>query len=1511
LGDFLFANIIFYYIRLSISAYILPEKFILLRKIIGIKKPTCAGLNFSLRNNPYCDLLLQTYNLKIKRMKKILGLDIGTNSIGWALIENDIKEQTGKIIGIGSRIVPMEGREKDFEAGTAESKAAERRQARGARRLLQRYKLRRQRLIKALAQLGWFPESFPLNFKELEKFNINSFIPYEPSTIDEAKNILGYVNKKGEKTLLNDWIIYYLRTKALTQQIGLQELGRIIYHFNQRRGFKSSRKENKVQDDSEEVKYPKREKGIEIVTIISVTESSEKSKYGKVFEVKYKTAEGYPFTGTTIRKSKPDWESKQIELEITQIISKDLSSRFELRLPDRTDWEKMKIALEKDMNESGLHPGQYHLTHIIANRNYRIKERIIDRNFYQQELKAIWETQSRFYPSLNNTDKLPLIIALLYPHNESKQKELNEKGLYNLIANDIIYYQRDLKSQKHLIADCRYERKNYRDKSGKQQAFKVISKSHPSFQEFRIWQDIHNLKIIQLEQKNEKGKMVFDIDVSGHFLTDENKEKLFKLFDSRTSITQAAILKALSTKENPLIDKTHRMNYPEEKEFKGNETKALFRKVFKRHDYTEQGESLLNDSKKIDLLWHILYSLNDEKYIANAVKNNFGFEDDMAKHFAKLPEFKSEYASFSQKAINKLLPLLRCGNCWKVEAIDKITIGRIEKIITGEFDENINEKTRQEIAKRNFKAVEDFKGLPLFLTSYVVYGRHSERENEEKYEQPEDVNILERGELRNPIVEQISNETLQVVKDIWKQFGRPDEIHIELARDLKKNNEERQEITRQNTKNEADRKRITAILKELSNTNPGSIGDIERLRLWEETGNEQAYETSIKFSKEPTKAEIEKYKLWGEQNHISPYTGKVIPLSLLFTSAYQIEHIIPRSRFFDDSFGNKTICEAAVNSFKDNSTAMQLINEYGGRELEHHGTKFRLLNPDEYIQHIDRTFRGKKKRAFKSETIPEGFIERQLNDTRYIGRKLNELLYPVATDSVIFTSGSITSDLKEKWGLHRVWKNLLQPRFERLEKITGEKLISFDNETNNIHFKKDYKRIDHRHHALDALIIAATSRSHIQYLNTLNAQNNSADEKQKYSYLVKAKVREFILPWQTFTKDAREALEQIIVSHKNRIRLITKGFNVITKYVQDEKGKWLKKAIKQAKGQLLSVRKSMFKEPLGKILIAEYKKDVDIKKAIKHQLDFTQKHNGVWKSQHLRVALSELRKRIDTIIKNCEFDEKTVLKFLTANPLTDKEYNPITKIDLLYFAEYSAKRRTINKDFKESTLESIPYSNHLPIAKTIKEHLKEYGADAFTGEGLEVLGKKVGKPVTKITTYEAIGSKMDFKGKLVEADKGSNLYFVIYENIETCERIINEKSSIPILEAIERKANGLPVADEMSGYRSIVLSPNDLVYVPDEEDLERIKAKHANPINWENKKRIGNRIYKVMSFSGPDCLFLPHYVSSLIMPYDSKIKKGEFGSLNKTEKTIDSTSTIKRLCVKIKIDRLGNIKPAL
>ena len=89
--------------------------------------------------------------------------------------------------------------------------------------------------------------------------------------------------------------------------------------------------------------------------------------------------------------------------------------------------------------------------------------------------------------------------------------------------------------------------------------------------------------------------------------------------------------------------------------------------------------------------------------------------------------------------------------------------------------------------------------------------------------------------------------------------------------------------------------------------------------------------TETDLKKRPSRSEVLRYKLWLEQKYRSPYTGEVIPLGKLFTPAYEIEHVIPQSCYFDDSFSNKVICEAEVNKLKSNLLGHEFIVKHHGR----------------------------------------------------------------------------------------------------------------------------------------------------------------------------------------------------------------------------------------------------------------------------------------------------------------------------------------------------------------------------------------------------------------------------------------------------------------------------------------------------------------------------------------------------------------------------------------------------
>lgn len=208
-------------------------------------------------------------------MKRVLGLDLGSNSIGWGLIEQDFQQKEGKIIASGSRIIPMDqGLLGDFEKGNTVSQTAERTFYRSTRKLRQRHLLRRERLHRVLHILGFLPPYYDkqINFsKRYGKFvdNTEPKLAYEEGRflfMDSFQEMLSdfkshqpnlfYSKKKGEESKIPyDWTIYYLRKKALSQKISKEELAWIILNFNQKRGYYQLRGEEEAENPNKEVTY--------------------------------------------------------------------------------------------------------------------------------------------------------------------------------------------------------------------------------------------------------------------------------------------------------------------------------------------------------------------------------------------------------------------------------------------------------------------------------------------------------------------------------------------------------------------------------------------------------------------------------------------------------------------------------------------------------------------------------------------------------------------------------------------------------------------------------------------------------------------------------------------------------------------------------------------------------------------------------------------------------------------------------------------------------------------------------------------------------------------------------------------------------------------------------------------------------------------------------------------------------------------------------------------------------
>jgi CRISPR-associated endonuclease Csn1 len=325
-------------------------------------------------------------------------------------------------------------------------------------------------------------------------------------------------------------------------------------------------------------------------------------------------------------------------------------------------------------------------------------------------------------------------------------------------------------------------------------------------------------------------------------------------------------------------------------------------------------------------------------------------------------------------------------------------------------------------------------------------------------------------DVRNPLVQQSLYELRNVVNAIIREHGKPDMIRVELARDTKLPKWRRKGILALNRRREARR-------------------DALRKRLVEEG-----------LLAAPTLEDLIKYELWEECNHTCPYTGKKIPLSNLFSSAWQIEHIIPYSRSLDDSQANKTLCHWKENQRKHNQTPYEAFGHDKAR-YEEILERVRKFQPVERIVKRDHAnfaivqARNTKINKFLIKNVEKEltseFISRQLVDTAYISRLVRNYLRHICA-RVEASPGRTTATLRRLWGLNTI--------------LSGHPELK--------------QREDHRQHAVDALVVACTTPGFVQTMSRYHSYDREPGRER------------FPLPWRTYYQDAEQAVMNVLVSHK-------------------------------------------------------------------------------------------------------------------------------------------------------------------------------------------------------------------------------------------------------------------------------------------------------------------------------------------------------------------------------------------
>ena len=556
-----------------------------------------------------------------------------------------------------------------------------------------------------------------------------------------------------------------------------------------------------------------------------------------------------------------------------------------------------------------------------------------------------------------------------------------------------------------------------------------------------------------------------------------------------------------------------------------------------------------------------------------------------------------------------------------------------------------------------------------------------------------------------------------------------------------------------------------------------------------------------------------------------------------------------------------------------------------------------------------------------------------MNDSRYISKLVKGLLSNIVREklengeyeqeavskNLISCNGSITDRLKKDWGMNDVWNGIILPRFRRLNELTGKDCFTTISAEGHeipampLELQKGFnkKRIDHRHHAMDAIVIACATRDHVNLLN--NEAAHSKHNANRYQLQQKLRMKdkeghykEFMKPWDSFTTDAKQILENIIVSFKQNLRVINKTTNGYLHY--DENGK--KVIVKQEKGDSWAIRKPMHKDTVfGEVNLRMSDKIVSLNEALKNPKTIVNK---------------EFKKKVMELLEEGR-DAKYIKKYVEDNKDIWSDID-VKRIQVYYYTKetkdrYFATRKPLDTSFNSKKIkESVTDTG---IQKILLAHLEAKGGDpevAFSADGIDDMNRniftlnsgKIHQPILKVRVYEkaekfAVGQNGNKSAKFVEAAKGTNLFFAIFgaekTNKETGEtETVRSYLTIPLNVMIDcQKKYGSQWRNNIEAYLQeqqlatrdakllFILSPNDLVYLPKPEELKE-------GIYIIDK----SRIYKLVSFTGSRLYAIPFSVAKVI------VDKMEFTQLNKVEFT-DDKSSIKEICVPIKVDRLGNI----
>lgn len=577
----------------------------------------------------------------------------------------------------------------------------------------------------------------------------------------------------------------------------------------------------------------------------------------------------------------------------------------------------------------------------------------------------------------------------------------------------IIFGQRDLKDQ--IVGYCTFA--GWGDVLNDERR---LPKAHPLFQTRRLYEEVNALRVVSPGAKDRA-------------LTLDQRDALILKLQSVRKASFSALGKLIRLQDGERFNK----DTATRKDMLGDEVRAE-----------------LSDKKRfgpfwsefsLDQQWEIIQRLQNEPNpdaLHAWLKIQFQLDDEAAVNIAnaKLPE---GYGRFGETASRLLIEALRGDVIVYSEAAAKAGLHHSD-----------------------FRTGEAWEQLP-------YYGEILAREISPGKPEYGDEDERRFGKITNPTVHIGLRQTQKLINRLIAIHGRPDEIVVELARDLKLNDEQKKDHEKRIRRDtEAAKARGEKLEGEgISDTGANRM----RMRIWEEMNPSNPLDRRC------------------------PYCAEMISIRQLFSDEVDIDHIIPYSQSLDDSIGNKVVAHRHCNRAKGNKTPFE---RWGSDD-----DRWEIISQQVARMHRSRQWRFGPEAREKMEK-DGGFIARQLTDTQYLSRLTAQymscLYSPDEGRRVYAIPGRMTSMLRRQWGL-----NSLLPDHNFVE---------------NEHSNAPKNRLDHRHHAIDAVVAALTSVSLMQKIATVAGRA----EAQELDHLLKG----LEPPWPAFRDQLASKLTKVVASHK-------------------------------------------------------------------------------------------------------------------------------------------------------------------------------------------------------------------------------------------------------------------------------------------------------------------------------------------------------------------------------------------